>query len=80
MALWVLANSQHLQQDLAGEESSVRKILYLVLAGDRRELRSSQLSVRALEAISRLESVYKAREMDEQRDALHLEFPNAFEL
>lgn len=78
--LWVLANSQQKQQDFTGEESSVRRILDLVLATDRRRLRSSQLSVDALEAISRMDEFYECHQMNEQRDALHLEFPSAFEL
>lgn len=78
--LWVLAQSQQRQQDFAGGESSLRRIIEIVLAKDRRVLRSSQLSVQALEAISCLDQLYEVCDMNEQRDALHLEFPSAFEL
>lgn len=78
--LWVLVRTQQRQQDFAGGESSLRRIIEIVLARDRRVLRSSQLSVRALEAISCLDDLYECCGMNEQRDALHMEFPSAFEL
>jgi hypothetical protein len=80
LTLKVLAESQQLQQDFAGQETSLQRILKIVLARDRRKLRDSQLSLKALDAISRLDDFFASREMHEQRDALRLEYPSAFEL
>jgi hypothetical protein len=79
-ALHLLASVQSKQNDSAGEEKTLQKLLKFTLARDRRELSISQFSMDALEAISGLEAFYADRGLIEQRDALHLEYPGAFEL
>ena len=79
-ALQFLAGVQSKQNDLAGQELTLQEILEVTLARDWDELHTSQLSVDALEAVSDLEVFYARHGLNEQRDALHLEYPSAFEL
>jgi len=79
-ALSSLASLQYAQNDFVGEGITLQKLLTTVLAKDRRETYTSELSINALRAISMLDEFYARRDLDEQRDALQLEFPSAFEL
>jgi hypothetical protein len=79
-ALHFLASLQNAQNDFVGEEITLQKLLTTVLAKDRREIHTSGLSISALRAISMLDGFYARLNLDEQRDALQLEFPSAFEL
>lgn len=79
-ALQFLAVVQSEQNDFVGEEITLQKILATALARDRRELHTSQLSMDALKGISCLEGFYMYYDLSEQRDALHMDYPSAFEL
>jgi tetratricopeptide (TPR) repeat protein len=80
VALKFLAFLQSKINDFVGEEIILRKVLKTTLARDRRKLHTSQLSIDALDAISDLETFYALHGLDEERYALHMEFPSAFEL
>ena len=79
-ALRLLSFLQSKQNDFVGEEITLQKILKTTLARDRRKLHASQLSIGELGAISELETFYAYYNLNEKRDALHLEYPSAFEL
>jgi tetratricopeptide (TPR) repeat protein len=82
-ALHLLAFVKFQQEDFLGEAITVQKLLKLLeatVARDRGELDTSQLDIEALQAISWLDDIYRHHDLREQRDALHLEYPSAFEL
>ena len=79
-ALQCLSDVQYQQNDFEGEELTLQKILKATLARDRRIFHTPQLSVDALSAIAALHAFYAHFGLNEQRDALHLEYPGAFEL
>lgn len=79
-ALRLLSALQYKQNDFVGEEMTCQKILKTTLVRDRRKLHASQLSIDELEAIWGLETFYAYNNLNEKRDALHLEYPSAFEL
>ena len=79
-ALRCLAFVQYQQNDFVGEEISLQKTLKAILARDRRESHTPQLSIDALATISDLDALYADHNLNEQRDALYLEYPSAFEL
>ena len=79
-ALRLLSALQYKQTDFVGEEMTCQKILKTTLVRDRRKLHASQLSIDELEAISELETFCAYYNLNEKRDALHLEYPSAFEL
>jgi hypothetical protein len=79
-ALQFLALVQGEQNDVVGEETTLQKLLKVTLARDRGNFYTSQLSIDVLGAVSMLEAFYVRHDLNEQRDALHLEYPSAFEL
>lgn len=79
-ALQALAFVQDRQNDFVGQEITLQNLLKAILARDRRESHTPQLSIYALTAIAALYAFYAHFGLNEQRDALHLEYPSAFEL
>ena len=77
-ALRILARLQFQQEDLAGQETSLRRILEIVLARHRLE-RQAQFDTDALQAIAYMDMFYQRHRLNQKREALRLDFPKAFE-